>query len=231
MIIYLVTNRINGKIYVGQTTHSIKVRWKYHISRAIRSTAKMVLYDAIRKYGPESFTIEEIDQAKSHEELNKLEIYYIKRLNATVSGVGYNISEGGNSAITEVTKAKISATLMGRSLPQSQKDAISLAMKGRTFFSEEHRHKISKALEGRPLSVNARNKISNTQKGRFLTPEQRAKISAKVKGIPLTSAHKAKISEAQKGRTVPQERRNAISVALKGKPWSEKRRIAQENKQ
>lgn len=96
MIIYKITNKINGKVYIGQTTQSIEKRWKGHYSKAFYEQKSTVIYNAIRKYGPENFTIEEIDGANSLSELNYLETHYIYKYESLAPN-GYNLSSGGRN--------------------------------------------------------------------------------------------------------------------------------------
>lgn len=95
MIIYKITNRINGKVYIGLTTESLQKRWKGHL-QAYKSCNRH-LYQSMRKYGIENFTIEEIDNTDSFEELGKLERKYIKEYNSQNPEKGYNITSGGES--------------------------------------------------------------------------------------------------------------------------------------
>ncbi len=97
-IIYLVTNKINDLKYIGQTIRPLKKRWEEHVQRAFSSTEKQKYYfqTAIKKYGPENFLIEKIDEADSSEELNLKEEYWIKFYN-TYLGEGYNLTPGGES--------------------------------------------------------------------------------------------------------------------------------------
>lgn len=61
--IYKITNLINGKIYIGQTTCSIEDRWKEHLHSAKKSVSEnRPLYRAINKYGKENFSIEKIEE-------------------------------------------------------------------------------------------------------------------------------------------------------------------------
>jgi len=104
--IYLVTNLINGRKYVGQTILPLNERWKYHCHQGA------ILYRAICKYGKESFTVEKIDTAESIGEANQKEVEYIQSLGTHVSVGGYNIELGGRNAIpTQEIRDKISATL------------------------------------------------------------------------------------------------------------------------
>ena len=66
MLIYKITNKLNGKSYIGQTTVSIETRVKAHM----RKSACHGIYRAIQKYGIENFTVEQIDTATTQEELN-----------------------------------------------------------------------------------------------------------------------------------------------------------------
>src|SRR5271157_4003002 len=92
-IIYLVTNAVNGKQYVGQTVRPLTRRWQCHLLSA--SDGSMgALHGAIRKYGAEAFRVKQIDLAETLEELNKKEVYYIAQLK-TLAPSGYNLTLGG----------------------------------------------------------------------------------------------------------------------------------------
>lgn len=97
MLIYKITNTINGKSYIGQTIKDGETRWKEHRQHAFGShpsDQNKVLYQAIRKYGLENFTFEVIqDNISTFEELDKAEIYWINKYNSFVNG--YNCTFGG----------------------------------------------------------------------------------------------------------------------------------------
>jgi group I intron endonuclease len=96
MRVYLVTNRVNGKRYVGITTKTLAQRWYEHCWLAEHGGTQ-ALYKAIRKHDPSSFTVEQIDTAESLEELLEKERSHINRL-ATYAklGTGYNMTLGGD---------------------------------------------------------------------------------------------------------------------------------------
>lgn len=115
MIIYCVTNEINGKKYIGQTIHSLNYRKKQHLNSAknYRDNCRL-LNRAIRKYGEESFRWEVIDTATSQNELNNLESYYIELFNTTDVSKGYNLKGGGiKPYLSDETKRKISEAQIG----------------------------------------------------------------------------------------------------------------------
>jgi group I intron endonuclease len=73
--IYVITNDINGKQYVGQTSGSLEKRFKQHINDMNkRSEEKRPLYSAMKKYGIEHFYITLIEEC-SYKEVDKKEIY------------------------------------------------------------------------------------------------------------------------------------------------------------
>lgn len=94
MIIYKITNLINNKIYIGLTTLSLNKRWTSHKAECKRNNKKH-LYNAMRKYGIESFKIEEIDNTDDIIKLGELERYYIKFYDSRNPEKGYNITAGG----------------------------------------------------------------------------------------------------------------------------------------
>lgn len=97
MYIYCITNKINNKKYIGLTTKTIEHRWKEHIAAAnsTQSSKDFALHRAIRKYGIDNFIVEEIDTAKTEEELKYKESYYIGKYN-TFGSNGYNMTYGGD---------------------------------------------------------------------------------------------------------------------------------------
>lgn len=97
MIIYKVTNKINGMIYIGKTRYSLQKRWHEHCRNALKNVKWQMfrLQEAIRQYGPENFTVEQIDCAATNDEANEKEVYWISFYNATEKG--YNVSPGGRA--------------------------------------------------------------------------------------------------------------------------------------
>lgn len=95
--VYLITNKINNKKYVGKTELSIKARWKQHIKDSKKEQCETrPLYRAIRKYGAEHFSICKIDTGYGNE-LNSREQYWIQYYNTYEDG--YNATLGGDGKI------------------------------------------------------------------------------------------------------------------------------------
>ena len=89
-IIYLITNKLTNKKYVGQTSRSLLTRWREHCYQH-----ECIIDKAIDKYGENNFTIEVIDTADTLDQLNDKEIYWIKYYNSKLPN-GYNVSDGGS---------------------------------------------------------------------------------------------------------------------------------------
>lgn len=94
--IYIITNKINGKQYIGQSTN-IQKRWYDHRTKSMHPRKldefRSLLYIDIRKYGFENFEIEILEECEK-EELKEREIYWINKLNTYEDG--YNNTPGGN---------------------------------------------------------------------------------------------------------------------------------------
>lgn len=98
--IYCITNKVNNKKYVGQTTETVHKRWIRHIN----AHSNMAISKAIDKYGKENFEIKELlcascDTKKELcDTLNYLEIVFIQHHNSLINyGNGYNITRGGSN--------------------------------------------------------------------------------------------------------------------------------------
>lgn len=112
MIIYKVTNKNNGKVYIGQTVGKLETRWKQHVKAKDESK----FHRAIRKYGAAAFTVEQIDCACSIDELNQKEKQWIAYYDSLKNG--YNMTVGGRSGAvdikrTELTRRRISEAITG----------------------------------------------------------------------------------------------------------------------
>lgn len=95
MIIYKITNRVNGKIYIGQTVQELEVRVRKHFSRAKTEIKyQYPLVNDIRKYGENNFDYEIIEIINKLEQLNEREVYWINHYKSIWPN-GYNVTEGG----------------------------------------------------------------------------------------------------------------------------------------
>lgn len=95
--IYMHKNKINNKVYIGQTIQEPKDRWKN--GAGYKTCYKF--YHAIQKYGWDNFEHIILEQGEWSQEIaNQKEAYYIKLYNATDPNQGYNIKEGGSNTIS-----------------------------------------------------------------------------------------------------------------------------------
>ena len=99
MIIYLITNKVNGKKYVGQHCGDKDARWKQHLSTALKRQDPKPLYRAMRKYSTDNFSyrvLESIPLNSGQELLDEREIHFIKEYDTYIkNGNGYNLTLGG----------------------------------------------------------------------------------------------------------------------------------------
>lgn len=168
MIIYKVTNKVNGKVYIGQTIRTLEQRKWQHLDAA-KNGCKTHFYNAIRKYGEDSFVFEILDEASSVQELNELERYYIAKFDSIKNG--YNMVDGGNNNVMFLDDVK-------------QKHLESMR-------SNETRAKISKTLKKyrkeHPWTEEQKRKFAESKygnknfEGHHLTPEHREAINKKLR--------------------------------------------------
>lgn len=160
--IYLITNKLNGKKYVGQSIN-VNKRWKEHISIAINpKSKKYAIHNAIAKYGSDNFSWEILYYCSSLNESNALETKLIKQHNC-LHPFGYNLNEGGNSHVPcDAVKEKIKEKLkivsslvgkkgkdhpsFGRKISQEQKEEQSKILSGENGPNKKINSKIAVAI-------------------------------------------------------------------------------------
>ena len=178
MEVYLITNTVNDKKYVGITADTIDKRFRKHVNDAMLRKNNMVLHKAIRKYGGNSFEVSLLDIAKTHEQLKDLEYHYIKQYEAKVPH-GYNLTDGGEG-------------IWGYKFTEEQKNRLSEAHLGQKAWN--------KGL-GNYHSEETLRRMSESQKGKKTkspSKETRLKIAKALTGSKRTDAAKKKMSDANK---------------------------------
>ena len=97
--IYKIENKVNGKVYIGQSIN-IRKRFIEHRYRAFddkdEKTYGLYLYSAMRKYGTRNFSFSIIEECEP-DMLNEREIYWINFYKSNQKEYGYNLSDGGDS--------------------------------------------------------------------------------------------------------------------------------------
>ena len=123
--IYKITNRVNGKSYIGQTIQNVKERFYQHCAiKCSQAVLNMAIHRAINKYGKSNFTIEVIEEVESTN-LNDREKYWIRYYDSYNNG--YNSTEGGQDGI------KLFKNLDTESIAREYKSGKSLREIGRLF--------------------------------------------------------------------------------------------------
>lgn len=146
MMVYKITNLINSKVYVGQTSkENLNLRISQHVNLANRGGG-FLLHDDIRKYGFNNFKVDILVITNSKDILDRFEIFYIKKYSEI--GEVYNLAPGGNLNCMDSKIVKEKHDNIMRS--DVVRNKISKSMKEyrkNNPFSEEHRKNISKSLK------------------------------------------------------------------------------------
>lgn len=211
MIIYQLTNKLNGKSYIGQTIGTLKQRLRSHLDKRSKS---MAIHKALKKYGVSGFDCKVLLYCNDKEEAHFYETSLIAKLGTLVPN-GYNILAGGQGNVhTEATKAKMRAnsgtrgkTPWNKGIPMSEeaKKLLSEKNSGNTHTLEAI-EKIRLSSTGRRHTEESKKKISKTHMGMTHSPETLEKIRAKRRGV----------ATRPKGFTHTDETKNKISLKTKG---------------
>ena len=139
--IYIHKNKINGKVYIGQTSQKPEKRWDN--GRGYETSSKF--YNAILKYGWNNFEHIILYTNLTLEEANHKEQELIEQYKSYEDDFGYNITHGGrNFTHSEETKRKIGAAnsiaLQGNKWSEEQRELMSEMFKGEgnPFYGKHH---------------------------------------------------------------------------------------------
>lgn len=182
--IYLVTNLINNKKYVGFTSRTPQRRWKEHITG---NGCAALLDKAIKKYGAHNFQFEVLHSSDDFQAtLHEQEERFIRQFDSHYKyGHGYNMSFGGTSNRRGI---KMSAT---------QRACMSIIHTGkkRSFYTCQA---ISKALKGKPKSIEHRNKLRIANLGKKASSDTKQKMSSASKGKQKSESHRKALEQSNR---------------------------------
>lgn len=199
-LIYAHQNRVNGKIYVGQTTSTLEGRWRLHLrcARSPKTPNHNGLFaKAIQKYGSAAFDSQVLSVAASQEELDNLERLWIILLQSKAPN-GYNLTDGGNSG----TKGHIVSDAVRKRLSEAAKAQ---------WRNPEFLAKVEAGL----------------YRGRIQSPEEIEKRAAAHRGHKNPKAVAA-MNAARRGTRHSEETKLKIRMARLGKPWTDAQRAGRE---
>lgn len=188
MLVYLITNLVNSKRYVGITTGSVDARFKEHCCwTPSHRQKKSAIHEAIVKYGVDNFKVEQIDQAESMEELYKKEQFWIETLGTFQKE--YNLTKGGVGSHGRI--------LSEETIEKHRRSAI------QTMSNPEIRlHLSRKTKEYFETHPEAKEHLRTIQLGKKLSPETIKKIADKQRGQKKnwSADGKQRMINAQKSR-------------------------------
>ena len=190
--IYKITNKVNNKVYIGQTIRTIEERYQRHLSEAKRRTNRP-LYDSMNHHGIDNFIVEQVVEAPD-DKLNELEVFYIAKYKTTDPAFGYNLTTGGDSFKSclspEAKKRaaeKISKALKGKKQPKELVEKRTAKLRGQKR-TEEQRKRFSEGQKKRDPDTFAR--------GFTVPQERRDKISKTLTGQVQSEETKLKRKES-----------------------------------
>lgn len=190
--VYLVTNLVNGKQYVGQTIGLLEKRWKRHTNSALAGSS-FALHRAIRKHGAAAFEVRSVHVC-TEALLAMFERHFIKTFK-TLGQFGYNMTAGGEGILspTKVIRRKISEAAKAR-YAQDPGLAVRIANSNKgQKRSAETVAKLVSAWElrrkrnpegtwlGKIHTPSSKQKMSEAAKRRWSVQAERIKAAAKMK--------------------------------------------------
>jgi group I intron endonuclease len=179
MGIYSITNKINGKRYIGRS-ENIKRRWRGHKYDLKHNKHRSNhLQYSWNKYGEENFVFEKICEVWDENNLWKIEQTFIDLYKSYDKRFGYNTERyiDEERVVSEETRKKMSIANKGKPGLRGENSP----MFGK-HLSEEVKEKLRQANLGKHPSEETRNKMSESRKGHISSEETKEKMSLSRRG-------------------------------------------------
>ena len=189
--VYVHTNVVNKKRYVGITKRDPAERWGKDGS----GYTKGRFANAIKKYGWSGFTHEILADCVTREEASYIEISLISTLRTMEPEDGYNMTAGGETLVGA------SNPFYGKKHTEKSREKMREAAKSRPAVSQKTREKLREANKGKKLTEEQRRALREARLNYVYTTEAKAKMRASAlhrKKRVLSEEHKRRIAEAKK---------------------------------
>lgn len=209
-LVYKISTTESESLYIGKTVQTLEERFKQHLYNAKNDKSNNHFYNAINKYGPDTFTCELVEEIEV-DLLSEREKFWIKTFDTFNNG--YNSTEGGEGlegfSHSDETKKLISESSKGRLHSEETKKKLSEFHKG-SKWSDSQRQKIEEAreangypMEGKSHSDETKLKMSESHKGKELSEKDKERLRTMNIGSTHSDETKLKMSEAKKGKKKP----------------------------
>jgi group I intron endonuclease len=196
MIIYKVKNKISGKVYIGQTIHTLETRKNTHLKMV--EVGKSKFYKALKSYGVDNFDWVVIDTATTKDELNQKEKQYIQEYNSIEEG--YNMVEGGTGGYNKyaviANKKKLGKKLKDIVSPEMYEQSI--AGRKRGFKNGLSNYTFDKIDKEKQREIARKGAYKLVEMGYTHSEETKKKISEAQKGITFEDRYGVDGAEVQR---------------------------------
>jgi group I intron endonuclease len=223
MEVYLITNKLNGKYYVGQTKYTAFQRWQEHVYCATRlADYDGAIYRAIRKHGCAAFTVESLCSCPDRISANAAEMFFIWFLASNKRTFGYNMTEGGEfGEINEAALRKKQNALLGywaSKSPEERRKHMSAAFS--VPWTSQRREAKRSETAGKKLLQATREKMaqSQTQRWALRSEQDVASQAEKMRNFQISTP-------TFKNKTHSDDNREIMSAASKAY-WTEENKAA-----
>jgi len=186
--IYIITNNINNKYYIGSSCN-LKKRFSEHKRKLLQNKHENdILQKAINKYGLDYFSFNILMYC------NKNDLLFYEQRFLTLYKPEYNIciTAGNNLGYkhSEETKNKIRTAVLGRKHTETSKQKM----------KQQQKLNPTNGMLGKTHSEETKNKIGLKHKGKFVSEETRQKMRNAHLGKKLSEEHRIAVNEAKNKR-------------------------------
>lgn len=216
--IYIIENKTIDGCYIGKT-NDLKRRWERHCKNAARNSYPSIhLYNAMRKYGIESFEMKVLEEHSDEIYiLETLEPRWIQKMRDEDRNV-YNMTDGGEGLSGLEFSAEHRRKLSETAKRQAGKPRGPMSDETKLKISARHIGKKHTEEHCQKLREAAQQRVANHPPKPLPAPRKKPGMKPGTKRPPMSEEQKLKLSEANLGKSHSEETRQKLSEANSGKP-------------
>ena len=213
--IYLVTNLVNNKIYVGQTKQGVEKRWLAHVKKS-RNGSQLYFHRSISKYGVDQFDRHTVAEGLDRTSADNLEKLWIVLLGTHDREFGYNSTFGGEGvhhtpdSLTKLSVSHLGQPAWNRGRPWSDEARKKMSESKKKWFKENPHPNLGK--KAKPESIE-KSRLGNL--GKKASQETKQKHSDAMLTAWRDPTYRAKLTENNQNQWNDPEYREKTIAAQK----------------